>query len=755
MADELKLSITLDTGEVVQGFLAIDKAAKKTSDKVAKSFSNSSEDIKDAIGEISPSLGSLSNNISKAIASPLGLVTASVVALGAAVKGSFDLTLAGEKLLKIDKQFESLSTSAGIAGDKLKDAFITSLDGLIDDSDAIQALNKSIVTLGLKAGQLPQVMELARKATNLFGGDVVNNFEAINQAIATGATRQLRGLGLIINSDEAYAKYAKSIGVTKDLLTESGKQQALLNEVLEKGEAKFAGVALRSDNLTESLQRLKVESNNSLEDFQKSFAKSFGPPATRLIDFITEKIKGGIGLKELAAIVVSPSSVLSALTSQATRAAAGLDLTVLSVEDLKTKITESYSTIDGLNKRIIDLTAQRKEAKDISTIARLDNDLRATKTSAIEAEKQLKSLYSALNLKLGPEDLSTTLPVGAKKPTIADDSVDQKFLSEATMKREKELTDFLLQQNQARLNSKIQTNVIALNNTLTNAAKLQLTEENLDIQDKLREEQKNQQIAAIRLKYKDDTLNNKVDEKIALQAIEENFAQQRIQAEQNRFQQLKLLNQQFVFEQTTGFQTVLSGFQLMSDGMNEAATKTNESLSKQFKDLGETIFNSVGSRVGSAFQAFGSALRKGEDAGQAFVNTMGKQIAEIASQIGNFFIQAGIARVAASYGADGTGYVMIAAGAALNVIGGMISASIGGGGSSGGSSSDTGGGIASTPSTPTTELAPAQKVEPNTNVQVVIQGDVLDSDESGSRIVNLINQAFDKKGVVIQQGVSA
>ena len=753
MADELKLSITLDTGEVVKGFLNVEKQAEKSSKKIEKSFDSAGDDIKNAIGEISPAIGSIGDKLTKALTSPIGLVTVGVTALGAAIKGSFDLALAGEKLLKIDKQFESLTQSVGIAGDKLRSSFTDSLGGLIDDSDAIEALNKSIVTLGSKAQQLPQVMELARKATNLFGGDVVSNFEAINQAIATGATRQLRGLGIIINADEAYTKYAKSIGVTKDLLSESGRQQAILNEVLEKGETKFAGVALKSDNLTESLQRLKVESNNSFEEFEKSFAKTFGPPATRLIDFMTEKLKSGIGLKELAALVISPGAALSAISGQAVAAAAGLDLAVLSVNDLKAKISESYSTIDGLNKRITELTAQRKEAKDISTIARLDNDLRSAKASAIETEKQLKSLYSALNVKLGPEDQSTILPQ-REKTKIADDSVDQKLLSEATMKREKELTDFLLQQNQARLNSKIQTNVVALNNTLTNAARLQLTEENLAIQDKLREEQKNQQIAAIKLKYKDDTLNNKVDEKIALQAIEDNFAQQQIQAEQNRFQQLKLLNEQSVFEQTTGFQTVLSGFQLMSDGMNEVATRNNSSLSKQFKDLGETIFTSVGSRVGSAFQAFGSALRKGEDAGQAFVNVMGKQIADIASQIGNFFIQAGIARIAASYGADTTGYVMVGAGAALNIIGGLISASIGSGGGGAGSA-DTGGGTAATPATATTELAPAQKAEPNTNVQLIVQGSIYDSDETSSRLFDLLNTGFDKKGLVLQKGVSA
>lgn len=84
-------------------------------------------------------------------------------------------------------------------------------------------------------------------------------------------------------------------------------------------------------------------------------------------------------------------------------------------------------------------------------------------------------------------------------------------------------------------------------------------------------------------------------------------------------------------------------------------------------------------------------------------------------------------------------------------------AGVGGGGGAPSFSPDSGGGIAATPST-STDLTPTQdlqRAEATTGVSVVIQGDVLDSDESGSRIVNLINSAFDKKGVVINQGVMA
>jgi hypothetical protein len=98
------------------------------------------------------------------------------------------------------------------------------------------------------------------------------------------------------------------------------------------------------------------------------------------------------------------------------------------------------------------------------------------------------------------------------------------------------------------------------------------------------------------------------------------------------------------------------------------------------------------------------------------------------------------------------GFTLVAAGAALIVLGGALKALSGGVGSS----NPSAGGVNSSPGssepTPTQDLT---RAEANTSVQVVIQGDVLDSDETGSRIVDLINNAFDKKGVVINRGVVA
>jgi len=716
--DELQLKITMDDGSIVSGFLNINKKAKETSDKVESGFTKGFGAIKDGLSEVAPQAVGVGNRLAAALSSPLGLVTASVVALGATIKGAFDLTLEGEKLNKIDKQFDALANTFGVAGDALKTKFIDSLGGLVDDSDAVQSLNKAFVTLGDKVTQLPQIMDLARKATNLFGGDITSNFEAINQAIATGATRQLRGLGIIIDAEKAYKAYAKSIGTTVDVLSESGKQQAILNEVLAKGGARFKDVSAETGGLTSAYTRFKISLNNANEDIAKSFAQSGGflEKFFTSLDLIVKKISG------------DPQTKL---------------------EDLQNKISETKFRIfelqDALSKRQSQsgLDSFLQPFKDgEGVLANVRNNLTGAQAKLTEFNAQLAQVTAK----------SAQLPSGAASKDLNKGSIELEKNQEKQKKDEKELTDFLFQENQKRINSKIQQNALLLNENISASQKIALLDQNFNSQDQIREEQKNQQILAIRQKYALQNQTDSIFEKQSLAAINESFFQQQLLAEQERNAKLKGLQDQANFDTLTGFQQVSDGFTLMTIGFSEAATSFSNSTVSAFKEVGKQAFNTLSRGVGTAFAAFGNALAKGEDAGKAFLDSTLKLFGELAVNIGSYFIALGVAKLFATPKEQAEGPPLIAAGAALAVLGGLL------GGIGGASASkDTGGGISSSPST-TSELTPTSQLEnqkPNTQVQVIIQGDVLDSDESGSRIVDLINQAFDKKGVTVQQGAFA
>lgn len=202
--------------------------------------------------------------------------------------------------------------------------------------------------------------------------------------------------------------------------------------------------------------------------------------------------------------------------------------------------------------------------------------------------------------------------------------------------------------------------------------------------------------------------------------------------------------------------TVSGLFDGFTGGFSAALADFSKDAVKNFQDVGRAAFKTLGTGVGQAFAAFGQALASGEDAGKAFLQSLVGVFADIAIQLGTSYILQGIA-ASANPLTPGIGGPLIAAGIGLATFGGLLKGFAGGKSTASASGASSGGGIAASPS-PSTEFVPEQNIErtaPGTQVQVVIQGDILDSDDSGSRIVNLINQAFDKKGVSIQQGAFA
>lgn len=206
-------------------------------------------------------------------------------------------------------------------------------------------------------------------------------------------------------------------------------------------------------------------------------------------------------------------------------------------------------------------------------------------------------------------------------------------------------------------------------------------------------------------------------------------------------------------EMATNFKGLLESFKFFASGFTNAALEFRTNTIASIQAVGKQAFTTLGQGISTAFTAFAGALKKGENAGKAFEQAIVSTFGNIATQLGTYYITLGLAKLFATPKEQAEAGPLIAAGAALAALGGLLGATQ----SAPSSPSSTGGGVAANPSS-ATENTPTEnltRLEPQTAVQVTIHGDVLDSDESGSRIVQLINSAFDKKGVVINQGVMA
>lgn len=224
-------------------------------------------------------------------------------------------------------------------------------------------------------------------------------------------------------------------------------------------------------------------------------------------------------------------------------------------------------------------------------------------------------------------------------------------------------------------------------------------------------------------------------------------------------------------EITNGLQTSLgqegeSGiFDSLGQSATAAANQVGESLAKVSADTQRTqqqvagIAGALTSGISRSIQALGASLVTGENFFKSFVGIALNALGDLLISFGTGAIAVGATAEAIRSSIIGLfGGQAIVAGVAAIAAGGALKAfagSIGGGSSSGPTiASPTGtadGGVISSPAAPFAETQEEER-RADQFVQVVVQGDILDSEESGTRILKLLTDNFKTNNGALVQG---
>jgi hypothetical protein len=384
------------------------------------------------INEISDSLGDLGSLLKVG-----GAIGAGVVALGKAFETVFD----AEQIRAVNNQFSVLAKNAGIAGEALKNGLAGAAGGLIDDTDLIKLANKSIVEMGGNAQKLPQVFELAKKATAAFGGDLASNFETISGAIASGQTKALKNLGIVVDSEKAYREFARSVGLTSAQLDVTQKQQALLNAVLEKGQTALKGVDITALDGKNTYTQLKVTLGQVGETAILAFDRLAGPlvvaslkAATKAADGFGVQLKAAIG--EGADGAAARIIVLNDVIDRATKRKEAFSVFAPGADDQIRKAREEIDRLQESQRKLS--TAQREGAETSRQQAAADKAVEAQKQRLFDLQQKQIDQGSGL---ITSEHLKTlTVQEETALQVQAIDAAEKNKLASVSLTAEERLT---------------------------------------------------------------------------------------------------------------------------------------------------------------------------------------------------------------------------------------------------------------------------------------------------------------------------
>lgn len=631
--------------------------------------------LKDEVGKVGGSnFSGLINNLDK-VAGFAAIIGVAYMGL----KTSLDMVFEAEQIKALNQQFEVLTKNAGLAGDAILAGMEKAAGGLVDDTELIEAANKAIVKMGDSAKDLPKVMELARVATAAMGGDMMQNFEAINNAIATGRTMQLKQLGIIVDAKKAYDDYAKSIGTTAGLLNEAGKQQALMNAVLEKGGSAFSGVDVNVTKAKNTFTEILVTIGQIKEAIVIAFEKTFGPAVQKTLGYVNELAKGIKNYFE------DSSGGWGNTVEQADRQLGELRKRMQEHVLKSIEIEEKLKSGD-LNKHYEEFYKQQLKNINIEIDA-----VEAEMRGLAQKKKDLQSQSaSPLDSK---EDKSKYIDTDAaeKQRAAFEKSLADINIARIEAERETATTLEMVEYNHLEAKSALVQQYMAKEAEIKNNDML-LEQQKTDLLFQL-ELEKN-----ARLEMFDKDLESK-----RMAALER-------YADKNKY--------------------VAEGFGASWKVETEKAILAN----KNFATMGSNVFNTVNKQAVAAFKAMGDGSK---DAGEAMKGFIFQSLGEIASMKGQVMLAEGIGTYNPLQIAQGG--VLIALGSLISSMGGgagSMSAGAGGGGAGGGS------GLTGSSPSDVAEEKPEVK-EPKKAVNVQVMGSYFETEQTKTRLMELIRESSD------------
>lgn len=283
---------------------------------------------------------------------------------------------------------------------------------------------QSMISANMDLAQATDLARLAQDAATIGGISSSDALQRLIHGIQTAQTDVLRGVGIVVNFEQAYSKLAATLGKTTATLTETEKQQARINAVMEQAPA-LAGAYINSMDTAAkkagSMERHILNLKTAMgEVFQPVYAASIDAQSAA----IESASKNAKALSLALAGVVAGVTVLTAGIATATVGVtafnAALNLirghpVVLALSVMASLATAGYlawsdsarganeykGSLDILNGSIEEVTESLRKM----TRAQQESINNAIISKVNEAHEQIKALSDSIMNTMAPETL--------------------------------------------------------------------------------------------------------------------------------------------------------------------------------------------------------------------------------------------------------------------------------------------------------------------------------------------------------------
>ena len=201
------------------------------------------------------------------------------MALAAITKGAERL----QQIEPIRQAFDNLTRTIGSSADAMLNKLRPATRGLLTDFDLMKQSNNAVI-LGVARtdDQFAKLTENAIRLGRAVGLDARTAIESLVTGIGRQSRMMLDNLGIIVKAEDAYERYAKSLGKTTDKLTEQERKIAFAQAAMQGIEEAVSKLGAEQETAGDKMAKAWVKVQNLIDNFVTSPA--FGNLLKGLMD---------------------------------------------------------------------------------------------------------------------------------------------------------------------------------------------------------------------------------------------------------------------------------------------------------------------------------------------------------------------------------------------------------------------------------------------------------------------------------------